>query len=134
MKRIYSTLTVLTVILIAACAHKSTPTTNATSMPKETETAKKVVVETPKVAKTTFQGTVFPLLQAKCSPCHLPSKGGNKADFENYSSAVKYSADMVIRIQMNPGERGFMPMRGAKLSADEIAVFKKWLSDGFLDK
>lgn len=128
MKRILSAFTAFGIILLAACSHKATPTKNVA------ETPKAVVTEMPKSNKVTYEGAVQPLIQAKCAPCHLPSKGGRKADFETFGNAVKYSADMVIRIQQNPGEQGFMPFKGAKLSADEIAVFKKWLSDGFLEK
>ena len=134
MKRIFFTITVFAVILIAACSHKSTPSQTVTGTPKEKPVEKVVVVETPRVMKTTYQGAVLPLMLAKCTPCHFPSKGGFKANFENYDNAVKFSADMVIRIQQNPGEKGFMPFKNAKLSADEIVVFKKWLSDGFLEK
>ena len=132
MKRILSALTAFAIILFAACSKKSTPSKNVTETPKETPKA--VVVETPKPTKVTYEGAVQPLIVAKCAPCHLPSKGGRKADFETFGNAVKYSADMVIRIQQSPSEQGFMPFKGAKLSADEIAVFKKWLSDGFLEK
>ncbi len=133
MKRILSALTVFAIILFAACSKKTTATKTVTETPKETPKAV-VVTETPKSNKVTYEGAVQPLIQAKCNPCHLPSKGGRKADFETFGNAVKYSADMVIRIQQNPGEQGFMPFKGTKLSADEITVFKKWLSDGFLEK
>jgi hypothetical protein len=77
---------------------------------------------------------MMPLIQAKCSPCHVPSKGGNKANFENYESAKKYGADILARVQLNPGERGFMPMRHEKLTADEIVIIKKWNEQGLLEK
>lgn len=86
------------------------------------------------VKKTTYSSDVFPLIQAKCTPCHLPSQKGFKANFENYESAKKYSAEMLDRIQLNPGGRGFMPFKHDKLSVEEIAVFKKWIDDGLLDK
>ena len=71
----------------------------------------------------------------KCSPCHLPSKGGFKTNFETYTSAAKYGAEMIVRIEHNPGERGFMPFKSPnKLTAEEIAVFKKWVSDGLVEK
>ena len=133
MNRISLALTAFAIILFAACSQKATPTKNVVETQKETPKAV-VVTETPKSNKVTYEGAVQPLILAKCTPCHLPSKGGRKADFETFGNAVKYSADMVIRIQENPGEQGFMPFKGAKLSADEIAVFKKWLSDGFQEK
>ena len=40
---------------------------------------------------------------------------------------------MLVRIQRNPGERGFMPFKHEKLPEVEIAVFKKWVDDGLLE-
>lgn len=86
------------------------------------------------IVKTNYQADIIPLLQARCSPCHLPTKGGRKADFENYEAAKKYAADMVTRVLRNPGEKGFMPFKGAKLPEEEISVFKKWVEQGMLEK
>jgi len=91
---------------------------------------KKATAEKP----TVFNTNVLPLIQSKCSPCHLPSQRGNKADFENYSSAVKYGAEMVSRVELNPGQRGFMPFKHEKLPAQEIEIFKKWVAGGMLEK
>lgn len=121
MKKIFFVMTLFVVLLFAACAKKTAPA--------------KTVSEPPKAKATSYVADVMPLIQMKCTPCHLPSKGGNKANFEDYASAQKFGAEMVARIEKNPGERGFMPFRGtAKLSADEIAIFKKWVSDGMLEK
>ncbi|MBK7434816.1 MAG: hypothetical protein IPI66_13600 [Chitinophagaceae bacterium] len=104
--------------VLAACSPKSAPSKS----------------EPPPVPKTTYVGHVQALIQAKCSPCHIPSKGGKKADFDNYASALKFGAEMVARVEKEPTVRGFMPFKGTKLSVDEIAVFKKWVSDGMMEK
>lgn len=128
MKKFILPLTVLSIVLFAACSQKATPaktenpTTAATPPPP------------PKAAAVTYTANVQALIQSKCSPCHTPSKGGNKANFENFSIAQKYAADMVFRVELAPGTRGFMPMRGTKLADDEIAVFKNWVKDGLLEK
>lgn len=116
MKKCIPLLTCMVVLLFAACSKKST--------------SGKSVKEEP----TVYAANVLPLIQVKCTPCHLPSKGGFKADFENYTSAIKYGTDMLTRIQLNPGERGFMPFKHEKLSADEITIFKKWVAGGMLEK
>ncbi len=116
MKKTMFVLTIVGLTVFAACSKKNNPG------------------KTLKVVATTYTMDVAPLIQAKCSPCHLPSRGGNKASFEDHASAIKYGADMVTRIQLNPGERGFMPFKNSKLSAEEIAVFKKWVDDGMLEK
>ncbi|MBK8611078.1 MAG: hypothetical protein IPL84_14330 [Chitinophagaceae bacterium] len=114
MKKIFIAVLVGSVALFAACTKKASPA--------------KVVV------KTNYNIDIVPLLQARCTPCHLPSQKGFKANFENYESAKKYAADMVTRIQLNPGDKGFMPFKHAKLAEEEIAVFKKWVADGLLEK
>ncbi len=120
MKKIFCILTLFVVLFFAACSKKSSPGKTA---------------EIPKVRATTYTDDVMPLIQMKCAPCHLPSKGGFKANFENYASAQKFGAEMVSRIERNPGEKGFMPFKQTnKLAAEEIAVFKKWVSDGLVEK
>ena len=122
MKKFILPLTVLGILVFAACSQKATPAKTETPPP-------------PKYIATTYMADVQSLIQAKCAPCHLPSKGGNKASFENFTGAQKYGADMVARIELTPGTRGFMPFRAAaRLSDDEIAVFKKWVKDGLLEK
>ena len=119
MKKSIVLLTLMVVVLIAACSKKST--------------SAKSVAEKPK--PTVYTANVLPVLQMNCTPCHFPSKGGFKADFENYGSAVKFGPDMLIRIQLNPGERDFMPFKGTtKLAADDIAIIKKWVDEGMLEK
>lgn len=87
-----------------------------------------------KTAKaTTYTTDIMPLIQAKCTPCHLPSKGGFKANFENYEGAKKYGAEMLVRVMLNPGDRGFMPFKHDKLPAEEIALLKKWVDGGMLE-
>lgn len=121
MKRLSTPLILLVAVFFMACAKKNTPSVT-------TEPAK------PVANATKFTVSVQPLLQAKCSPCHIPSKGGRKADFDSYASAVKYGAEMITRIEKNTTDRGFMPFKNAKLSTDEIAVIKKWVSDGMVEK
>ena len=82
----------------------------------------------------TFSGNILPLLKLKCAPCHLRSKGGKKTNFEHYNAAKKYASVMLARIQLNPKQKDFMPSKNDKLKEEEIAVFKKWIEDGLLEK
>lgn len=116
MQKIPLLLALMTIMLFSACSKKSNPG------------------KTVKVIPTTYTIDMVPFLQAKCSPCHLPSKGGFKANFENYESAKKYAADMLTRVSLNPGDRGFMPFKHAKLAVEEIALIKKWVDGGLLEK
>ena len=85
--------------------------------------------------KSTYETNMQAVIIANCSPCHIPAKGGNKKAYDNYAN-VKTDIDEIIRrIEMNPGERGFMPFKKqAKLSDSTIAIFKQWKTDGMLEK
>ncbi|MCR6719522.1 MAG: hypothetical protein NVV59_04340 [Chitinophagaceae bacterium] len=86
--------------------------------------------KTTSAPKTTFANDITTIVQSKCAPCHIPDKGGNKKAYDVYDN-VKTDIDNIIRrIELNPGERGFMPFRNEKLDAATIAVFKKWKEDG----
>ncbi len=86
-------------------------------------------------SKLNYQANLQTVIMDNCSPCHIPAKGGNKKPYDNYSN-VKTDIDEIIRrISMNPGEKGFMPMRKTtKLSDSTITIFKQWRSDGLLEK
>jgi mono/diheme cytochrome c family protein len=124
---IVSSFTVVSVLLAYCCGPKkvaATPSvTGAAEAPK--------VVEVP---KSTFESGVSAVVMANCAPCHIPSKGGNKRPYDNFTN-VKADIDEIIRrVSLNPTDRGFMPMKGQKLSDETIAVFKKWKADGSMEK
>ena len=92
-------------------------------------TAKKASMETT-APKVTYETHIQSLVSNTCSPCHFPSKGGNKKAFDSYE-AVKANIDsMIARIELNPTDRRFMPFRGAKLSDSTINEFKQWRDQG----
>lgn len=95
-------------------------------------TAKKAT--TMEVPKATYATDVSAVIMSNCSPCHIPAKNGFKKPYDNYAN-VKADIDEIIRrIELNPGDRGFMPFKKtAKLSDSTIAVFKKWKDDGMLE-
>lgn len=86
------------------------------------------------VPKTTYASTLSPVIADKCSPCHIPSKGGNKKAYDNYTN-VKADIDEIIRrLELNPADKGFMPFKKPhQLSADTLAIFKKFKEDGALE-
>ena len=83
--------------------------------------------------KTTYQNSIQSLVVNNCSPCHIPSKGGNKKPLDTYDAAKANIDDMIHRIELNPTDRGFMPFKHAKLSDSTIAVFKQWRDNGMLN-
>ena len=87
-----------------------------------------------KVPLLTYEANIQPIITEKCSPCHIPAKGGNKLALDNFE-AVKVNIDPVIdRISREPHEKGFMPMRKPKLSDSTINVIKQWKADGLAAK
>lgn len=85
-------------------------------------------------AKMVYDHDVQALLSQHCTPCHIPEKGGNKKAYDNYANVKADIDDIIHRISLNPGDRGFMPMKGPKLSDSTINVFKQWKTDGMLEK
>ena len=119
MKKLLAPIVSIALLSFVSCAKKTSSPGSASEPPKPKATA--------------YTTDVLPLLQAKCSPCHFPSKGGNKANFETYASAAKFGAEILVRIQKNPGERGYMPMRNPKLADTEISLVKKWIDGGMAE-
>ncbi len=90
------------------------------------------VVPTP-VAKVNFEDSLKPVIVASCSPCHTPGRGQLPA-YLTAATTQKDIDDILQRIQLQPGERGFMPMRGHRLSDTAINLFKQWKADGYVVK
>ena len=98
--------------------------------------AKKAITAAPApaMAAVTFTSTIQPLLVSSCAPCHVPSKGGNKEALDSYANVKKDIDGILHRIQLNPGERGFMPAMHPKLSDSDIATIQKWKDGGMTEK
>ena len=94
-------------------------------------TSTKKVAEAPKLTYATNVSTV---IMRDCTPCHVPSKGGNKKPYDNYANVKSDIDEILRRINLNPTDRGFMPFKHAKLPDSTIAVFTKWKADGMLEK
>jgi hypothetical protein len=93
--------------------------------------SKKAQVAAP--PKMTFDAHVLPIINTECSPCHIPGKG-NKTPYVTAASVRTDIDDIIHRIGMQPGEKGFMPMRHPRLSDSAINVFVQWKADGMLEK
>ena len=87
-----------------------------------------------KPASLTYEANLTPVIMANCTPCHVPSKGGNKKAYDVYANVKTDIDEMIRRIELNPADKGFMPFKHAKLDESTIAVFKQWKSDGSLEK
>jgi hypothetical protein len=92
---------------------------------------KKTTTETTAAApKVTYESSVQSLVSNNCSPCHFPTKGGNKKPFDSYEAVRSNIDSMLYRIQLNPTDNGFMPFKRPKLSDSTISVFKEWRDAG----
>lgn len=65
-----------------------------------------------------------PIIGLNCVSCHV--------GFDQLAKAKEKSAEMLRRIQLPQDQTGHMPAQRAPLSTRDIAIFKKWASDGFL--
>jgi len=77
---------------------------------------------------------IAPIVASSCTPCHIPSKGGNKEAYDKYDNVKKDIDGILHRIQLNPTDKGFMPFRHDKLSDSTIAVIKQWKDAGMIEK
>jgi len=114
-KTLLSAILIITAFILTFCSSSRKVTTSA------------------ELTKLNFENHMTTVIQANCSPCHIPSKGGNKLAFDNYTNVKTNIDSMLRRIQLNPGEKGFMPFKKQKLSDSTIAVFKQWKEDGMLE-
>ncbi|HEY0356223.1 MAG TPA: hypothetical protein VGC29_08470 [Flavisolibacter sp.] len=90
--------------------------------------ARRARKEAPKV---TYENHLQPIIVNNCSPCHIPPKG-NKEPLNTYEAVKKNIDESIRRINLNPGEKGFMPFKHAKLPDSTIQVFVQWKNDGMI--
>lgn len=82
-------------------------------------------------AAATYTSSVQNIVATNCSPCHVGS-GARQKRLDNYE-ALKNNIDEILRrIQLNPGDKGFMPMRHPKLPDSTIQVFVNWKNNGLM--
>jgi len=91
------------------------------------------VIVTVNPLKVTFMTNIKPLLTASCTPCHMPG-GSNPNKFDDYATTKTKIAVIIDRVQRETTAAGFMPRGGSKLSEENIALLKKWVDDGLLEK
>ena len=83
-----------------------------------------------KAPSFTWATHIEPLMISKCGPCHVAGKG-NKLPLDNMDNVKSHIDDIIRRIQMQPGERGYMPFKNERLSDAEIAMVKTWKEENF---
>ena len=97
---------------------------------KQTSTSSAEVTKAPTV---TYLADIQPIVTSNCGPCHVPPKG-NKKPLDNYADVKSEVDDIIARIELNPGDKGFMPARHPKLPDATIQAFKTWKAEGTPEK
>jgi hypothetical protein len=102
--------------------------------------SKEIVPDTPapenpldKNVIITFEKNINPLLKTTCSPCHFPG-GGRANTWDNYTKTKNLITGIIERVEKDPTNNGFMPKGGSPLTVSQIAILKKWIDDGLLEK
>lgn len=82
----------------------------------------------------TYQAHVKPIIDNNCLGCHSdPPVNGAPNSLTEYADVWDAVANegLIGRISLNPGQNGFMPLGGSKLSQFEIDTIIEWENDGF---
>lgn len=108
-----------------------TPTANGTSGSPVSVTV--TVNPAASSAKVTYTANIKTLLASSCTPCHLTG-GTHPSKWDDYQTTKSKISGILDRVQRETTATGFMPAGGSKLSAENIALLKKWVDDGLLEK
>ena len=86
------------------------------------------------IAKVSYDTDVRPLMVRSCTPCHFPEEG-KKTMYDTYDATRRDIKDIIARMEMDPGEKGYMPFKSKRqaMSPEEIQVFKDWMAQGYAD-
>jgi WD40 repeat protein len=94
-------------------------------------------------APVSFYKDVLPILQHKCQGCHQPAKANAKLDLTSYESLAKGGdsgaaveagkPDESVLIENVIGSTPTMPPVGTPMSAEEVALVTRWVTQGAKD-
>lgn len=77
----------------------------------------------------TYSGEVQNIVASSCAPCHMGPNAKQKR-LDSYAAVENNISEIIRRIQLNPGEKGFMPFKRDKLADSTIQVFVHWKDNG----
>ena len=94
--------------------------------------------------KVTYEDHVLPILQNACNNCHNPDKKKAGLDLSTYGASLTGSdggkvikpgdaAGSMLLKTIKGTEEPFMPPKGDRLSANEIAIIEKWIATRALE-
>jgi hypothetical protein len=81
----------------------------------------------------TFNKNIKPLFTTKCGPCHV--ENGDRANkYNDYNTAKTLITGIIGRVIKPKTDPLFMPKNSEKLNNLEMALLRKWIDDGLLEK
>ena len=92
--------------------------------------SKKAAAPKEPVPTFTYTGHIEKIISDNCGPCHIKGKG-NKMPLDSMDMVKNNIDDILRRIELNPGERGYMPFKRPKLDDSTINIIKAWKAEGF---
>ena len=93
--------------------------------------SKKMKAKAMTSSNISYTTQINPIIINKCSPCHIAGKG-NKKPLDSYEALKSNMDEILVRVQKNPDEKGFMPFKHPKLSDSTIQLLAQWKSSGFM--
>ena len=77
-----------------------------------------------------FKADIAPILVQKCQSCHGPKKAKGKYRLDTFNRALMPGSDELLFRVSTDDEDERMPPEGDPLSPAQVALFKKWTSEG----
>src|SRR6266700_766110 len=92
----------------------------------------------PEAQRVDFARDVLPIFQAQCIDCHGPQKqkGDLRLDQKTAELAKIVKAndlagsELYRRVTLPKGDEDVMPNRGEPLTANQVAVIRRWIEQG----
>ena len=95
--------------------------------------SKKTAASAPPKPVIAYSSDIAAVIDAKCSPCHIPAKNGNKKPLNTYAAVRDNIDDILTRIQLDSTNKDFMPRKKPKLDDATISLLKEWKAAGMLE-
>ena len=123
--------TVLPISSPVAVYVPQTPTPLPTALPTDTPAAALS-------GALTWDATIGPLFQTKCSMCHGPALATNGLSFATYADAIKGAQDGVVIVPGNVAGSKLIVIQSAthpgQFGPDELTILKSWIAAGAPEK
>lgn len=107
------------------------------------ESARPFQKKTTKSQPVSYYRQIRPIMQRYCSGCHQPAKAGGKLSLTSYDELKKGGEDGEtfeagkpddsLLIEYISGDKPEMPLKGEKLSKDQVAIIARWIAEGAKD-